>query len=136
MDFIIRDPEATDANFITSVMVRQLLSQVRAKDSTTAAFFIRAGLALIIAQSDILIAAVPEHPELIMSFIVGAPDTNTLFYLYTKEVYRRHHIAAALVESMFGTDASPEHAFSTPLTSSLPGIWNSRVLRPLTGGTR
>lgn len=132
----IRPAEETDAAFILAVLSRQLLEHSRSFDSVVcSAFFVRAGIDLLVRSGDVTIVCAEEHPQVILGFAL-ASDT-TLWYIYTKDAYRGEGVASMLLKYLFD-GRQIHHVFHTPnlwyLKRSFPLIYKPELLKPLTGG--
>lgn len=132
----IRPAEETDAAFILAVLSRQLLEHSRSFDNVVcSAFFVRAGLDLLICSGDVTVVCAEEHPQVILGFALANP--TTLWYVYVKDAYRGEGVATMLLKHLFD-GRQILHVFHTPnlwyLKRSFPLVYEPKLLKPLTGG--
>jgi len=119
-NIIIREPRATDLNFITSSFLKSFRRESSLGRNTHLESFYKdfpKVIDSILSKSSVLVAALPENDNAIISFIVYEP--TIIHYAYTKTVFRKMNVIKELIQKAMNLK---EPLFYTFLTNDIKKI--------------
>lgn len=114
-EFHIRQPKASDFNFIHSTFLKSMHKDSKlGKSVPTTLFFAEFAKTIdyLLEQAEVLIACDKDNPDVIFGYLIYEP--GIVHYAFTKLAFRRLHIARDLILSVF----PQAHSFQFSLKTS------------------
>ena len=113
-DFIIREPKASDFNFIHSTFLKSVHKESKLGKSVTASVFFpefSKVIDYILNNQTVIVACSSENDDIILGYLIH--DDETVYFAFVKLAFRRLHIGRDLLFHAFAGKQSVQYTFNT-----------------------